>query len=359
MYQSFIVDAVPRSVDYSKFLLVGLRNGSILEFDITNNAKESIMVAHHDGETWGLCMLDGTTKFVTSGEDNKILMYDFKSRKVVQRGDVVLPDEEHKEQQKPKVVKGGASTTSKEPPEKQSRALAYQPEMNHLAVADNTGCVTVREVSFEKGATLNKVIKKLSDSQEWIECMAYSPQGAMLAVGSHDNNIYVYAVERDYVKYCTLRGHTSFVTGLDWSLSDSPAYIRSNCGGYELLFFDVDAKIQDKHGPSNTAGVDWATQTTKLGWNVEFIYPEGCDGTHINSVDMCHDLNLIACGDDYGLVNIYRNPVRSREHQARSFRAHSEHVTAVRFSSEGDHIVSVGGMDRTVIQWRKFVPKNL
>lgn len=31
---SVSVDATPRSVDFSKYLLVGLRNGSIIEFDI-------------------------------------------------------------------------------------------------------------------------------------------------------------------------------------------------------------------------------------------------------------------------------------------------------------------------------------
>lgn len=96
MQKSFIVDAVPRSVDYSRFLLVGLRNGSILEFDITNNAKESVMGSHHDGEAWGLCILEGTGKFVTSGDDNKILMYDLRSKKVIQRGEVEVQEEEKK-----------------------------------------------------------------------------------------------------------------------------------------------------------------------------------------------------------------------------------------------------------------------
>ena len=34
--------------------------------------------------------------------------------------------------------------------------------------------------------------KLLQDSSEWIEVMAFSPDGAYLAVGSHDNYIYVY-----------------------------------------------------------------------------------------------------------------------------------------------------------------------
>ena len=44
-------------MDYQKYLLVGLKNGSIVEFDIKKNAKEVIMHSHHDGEVWGLCVV--------------------------------------------------------------------------------------------------------------------------------------------------------------------------------------------------------------------------------------------------------------------------------------------------------------
>ncbi len=56
--KSFIVDSVPRSVDLQTYLLVGLRSGTILEFDVDKNAKETIMQAHHDGESWGLCVIE-------------------------------------------------------------------------------------------------------------------------------------------------------------------------------------------------------------------------------------------------------------------------------------------------------------
>ena len=52
------VESVPRSVDFSKFLLIGLRNGSILEFDITKNIKEIIMQSHHDGELWAATLIE-------------------------------------------------------------------------------------------------------------------------------------------------------------------------------------------------------------------------------------------------------------------------------------------------------------
>ena len=64
--------------------------------------------------------------------------------------------------------------------------------LKHLAVATNTGLVTIREISLEVKGNLSRVLHMIKDAKEWIECMAYSPDGDRLAVGSHDNNIYVY-----------------------------------------------------------------------------------------------------------------------------------------------------------------------
>ena len=77
------MDGIPRSVDYAKFLLVGMRNGNIVECDIAKEVKETIMHSHHDGEVWGLTVLDEDNKYITSGDDNKILMFDMLTRKCI------------------------------------------------------------------------------------------------------------------------------------------------------------------------------------------------------------------------------------------------------------------------------------
>jgi hypothetical protein len=53
-------------------------------------------------------------------------------------------------------------------------------------------------------------------------------------------------------------------------------------------------------GASNTVGTHWAEHHAKFGWRVDGIIPDGCDGTHINSVTMSKNDELIATADDYG-----------------------------------------------------------
>lgn len=320
------------------------------------------MTSHCDGEVWGLDFVeiaDGEFRIITSADDNRVLAYDVKKHKALAEGIV----KEVKKKKKDKGgYKGGASSMSSQPPESQSRCVAYCKELKHLAVSNNEGHVTIREVDWAKvdareAGSLDNVIhkdlfKKDVKKAEWIEAMVYSPNAKHLAVGSHDNFIYLLDTKKYDDKKAVkakLKGHSSFITCIDWDVSST--WLRSNCGAYELLFWNLD-KIKNKKDPrdpsgaSNTVETIWADQTCKLGWNVQGIFPPGTDGSHINSVAMSKDQKLIASGDDYGLVCTYKNPILDK-HKCNKYRGHSEFVTTVKFSDDGEYLFSVGGQDQT------------
>jgi hypothetical protein len=48
----------------------------------------TLVQSHFEGETWGLCMIDekDTNRFITSGDDNSLYLYDMKLRKVIGHG---------------------------------------------------------------------------------------------------------------------------------------------------------------------------------------------------------------------------------------------------------------------------------
>jgi len=72
----------------------------------------------------------------------------------------------------------------------------------------------------------------------------------------------------------------------------------------------------------------WATYSVKLGWWVKGIFPPATDGSHINGVDRSNSGLIVATGDDFGFVNLYRNP-NDKGSKANSYRAHSSHVVRV------------------------------
>ncbi len=106
------------------------------------------------------------------------------------------------------------------------------------------------KVSIRQFEDLDRKVKTLKDAEEWSEVIKYSPCARYLAVGSHDNAVYVYDVENDYSLYTKFNKHNSFVTSIDWSIDST--YIRSVCGAYEKLYFNVKDKTFDSAGLSNT-----------------------------------------------------------------------------------------------------------
>lgn len=74
--------------------------------------------------------------------------------------------------------------------------MAYNPLKKHLAVGHNDGTLTIRKGPLN--CDLGDVIHTCNNTTEWIEAMEYSPDGNLLAVGSHDNCVYIHDVNKDY-----------------------------------------------------------------------------------------------------------------------------------------------------------------
>jgi WD40 repeat protein len=114
--------------------LVGLRNGTIYEIDVGSGSKREIMKGHSDGETWGLAVADAS-HVVTSGDDNKIINWNIKTRKAEAVGTI--------SNESRKAPKGGASSLTELPNSQCARAVAVGSN-GHVAVGHNDGSLTVR-----------------------------------------------------------------------------------------------------------------------------------------------------------------------------------------------------------------------
>jgi len=226
---------VPKSIDFfNNNLLVGLRNGTIMEFknalgEGSENAGKTLMQSHFEGEMWGLTVVD-SERVLTTCDDNKAMLFNFATKQVERSGLVST-------NKKPKATfKSTAATSSQFLANKQARAITYSAKHNHVVVCSNLGKVSIRDFN-----DLDKKICSLKEAKEWCEVCEFSPDESMLAVGSHCDNIFIYTVsEEGYKLYCKFSRHSSFITSLDWSLDG--AYIRSTDGAHELLYYSLETK---------------------------------------------------------------------------------------------------------------------
>ena len=233
---------------------------------------------------------------------------------------------------------------------------------------DKGGVIQVFETSdemfldddeMEGGYDEVKFVKKyrrweMKDTNEEVDDIKFSPSGRYLAVASHDNDIYIYDVRLSFevsrggamVRTGKCRGHSSFVQHIDWSVEGD--MLMSNSGDYEQLYWDLSGNqfmgdVRDKK---------WDTWTCVLGFEVMGIWQDGMDGTDINALHRSHNGNFSVMSGDDGLVYLFNHPVVIDEAPHRAFRGHSSHVENVRFLADDRRVVSAGGADRSMMQWR-------
>ncbi|XP_076832619.1 echinoderm microtubule-associated protein-like 2 isoform X2 [Brachyhypopomus gauderio] len=296
-------------------LFVGSTRNVILQGSFSGSL--SPIVQGHTDELWGLDVHPSTEQFVTCGQDKQVHLWDATSHQPLW------------------------SKAIEEP----SRSVGFHPSGSVLAVGTMTGRWVVLDTDTRDLITMH------TDGNEIISIVKYSPDGAYLAVGSHDNFVYIYAVAENGRKYsrvgkCT--GHSSFVTHLDWS-TDSQ-YIVTNSGDYEILFWEAST---GKHITSTEVvrNLEWATSTCVLGFSVFGIWPDGADGTDINAVCRSNDRGVLASGDDFGKVHLFSNPCSQPRAPSHVYGGHSSHVTNVAFLHNDRHLISTGGKDTSILQW--------
>ncbi|KAM6931867.1 echinoderm microtubule-associated protein-like 2 isoform 2-T2 [Lycodopsis pacificus] len=275
------------------------------------------IVQGHTDELWGLDVHPTMEQFVTCSQDKQVHLWDANSHQPLW------------------------SKTIEDP----GRSAGFHPSGAVVAVGTMTGRWLVLDTDTQDLVSMH------TDGNEIISNVKYSPDGNFLAVASHDNFVYIYAVTEDGRKYsragkCT--GHSSFVTHLDWS-ADSQ-HLVTNSGDYEILFWEASS---GKHVTSmdTVRNQEWATSTCTLSFNTFGVWPEGADGTDINAVCRSHDGSLLASADDFGKVHLFSFPCSQSRAPSHECCGHSSHVTNVAFLHDDSHLISTGGKDTSILQW--------
>ena len=220
-----------------------------------------------------------------------------------------------------------------------------------------------------------------------VTSLCFSPDGTRLAAAA-DKTLAVHAVvgaaragarRTEWLpSRVACRGHRGAIVSADWSTDGSA--VRTTCRAREILHFDARSGRQ---AVGDFRDAEWATWTAPLGFPVMGVFQNGgAGGDEINSVSRCdvestndarHSRNgsadfpetVVAAGDDFGRVRVFRWPCVAREAPAvEEIETHASHVSCVRFAPEGvasvpgdvpgdksRWLVSAGGADRAALQW--------
>ncbi|XP_006783986.1 echinoderm microtubule-associated protein-like 6 [Neolamprologus brichardi] len=105
-------------------------------------------------------------------------------------------------------------------------------------------------------------------------------------------------------------------------------------------------------------GQRWASWSGVLGSEVSGIWPKYSAQTEINAVDANPSAAVLVTGDDLGLVKLFRFPCVRKGAKFKKYIGHSAHVTNVRWSHDLQWVLTTGGADHALFQWR-FLPESV
>lgn len=313
------VRAVSMSPDEKK-IVIGTRSSNIIEFNTTTGTAKCVNYGHFDNELWGLAVIPRSDEIVTCGEDFMLAKWNLKEKRVVR-------------------VKRIAYMAT---------VCDVSSDAQMLAVGCKNGKVLVMNT-----ADLT-AIKEIQSGSKQISELKFSPDCKLLAVGSHDSRIRIYTTTGfKLVNTCTK--NLSTVTHIDWATNSQ--VLQSNSTSYEILYFTSDGR-QVTSGGSDYKEEAWASWTCVIGWPVQGIWPAEADGTDVNAVIRNKDKTVLATSDDFGTVKLFKYPCVKEKAANQEFIGHSSHVTNVRFSAKEDFLLSTGGNDKCIIQWKYSGPSG-
>uniref|UniRef100_A0A8C7ZIA1 EMAP like 3 n=1 Tax=Oryzias sinensis TaxID=183150 RepID=A0A8C7ZIA1_9TELE len=295
-------------------LLVGTTRNAILRGTFSDGFLA--IVQGHVDEMWGLASHPSQSLFLTCGHDRQVCLWEA---------------EEHR-------LSWSVSL------EEYGLCADFCPNGSTVSVGLNTGRWVVLDLLTQE------VISESVDGNEQLSVMRYSPDGNFLAVGSHDNFIYIYNVTekgRRYTRFGKCNGHSSFITHLDWSKDGR--YIMSNSGDYEILYWDIPGGCKLLRNRSESKDREWASFTCVLGFHVMGVWLEGSDGTDINALCRSHSERIVAVADDFCKVHLFHPYSKAPSHK---YDGHGSHVTNVCFTHNDSHLLSMGGKDTCILQWK-------
>ena len=306
---------------------------------------------HYAGELWGLAVHPGKDLFVTGGDDKVVRLWNTTSKNCV----------------------------AKRTLEWKCRALVYSPcgswnqDRPHLACGMNNGRVIIIDGELGNDNTL----ACLTEPTQWIQEMAYTFESSRLAVGCHDNVIYVYDVQNAYAFVGKIDTFTSFITQIDFGIllkkeeqmnqkgvvvdlkgkrvrnvEVSEVWMQCCSGDDKISFFNVKT-LEEEKSASKLKDLIFATYSQTLGFPVQGIVGKG--KSKVNSVDRNHmwrKVPVLATSDELGVIRLYNYPCIHEGAAEKTFLGHSAAVTNIRFTFDDGCLVSVGGSDRTICVWK-------
>ena len=311
--EQMVIDTpgVPVSVDYwGGGIVCGTQEGVIVEFG--KNGRAVLMDCHSDGEVSGIAFdTVRPSSLLSIGSDNKVKCWDLVHHKCAVSGLLEV------------------SKSSSQP-----TALAISGK-GHIAIGHDDGHFTVRMNSYQ----LNNILAMGKGNKERITALKYSPDSSLLALASLSGSLSLYSPKSNYTLTHSFSPHSCPILSLDFSTSS--IHLRSQDSAFHLSYLRTDTATVSPDPPTRPSVPTYSSES--------IVIPTQGNDTRPTCSSKNSTANLFAQGTENGIVELVLGQGAT---YALGFKAHGKEVRRVAWSLDGTVLMSAGGTDMAIMQWK-------
>jgi WD40 repeat protein len=336
---------LPRAIAYDEInsdVYVGSKTCQIMSLNL-KSGDSKIVIDGHDDQVWGLttCNKEGFEHYyITGGFDGVMKIWDCKERDLIDTYEFEQED-----------GKGRKEIVS----------CIWSNDGMLVAAGSEDGFLYLftwfENRALELVAQYEFPVKKGREA-EGVSYLRFSEDDEILAVAHMDANLYCFTLTGHGKKW-TLEpwkaaNHRAAPTHIQWSADSKLVKVLTR--DYEVAHWLVNREIRSlkfyPHQP-DPDDVKWAGDPLVAGWDVQGCYQAEWDGTDLNDVTLSGDGHFLVAGDDFGMVRMYKYPAVSNKKEAhRCYLGHSSFVVGVEFCRDDKYLITCGGNDMAIFQWR-------
>ena len=339
---SFALKSVVKSIDVNDDfqMILGLKNGDIIlkHWEDKTKYEEVYLKSHSEGSIGGLAFVP-EYKILTSGEDNKILLWNLRSKKCESSGQINPLVKNTNPNIEENYIVGERN---------KSQCLAYHSSYEHVAVGINDGTITIRHNPKDLN---RKAVPDISVDESPIVNLEYTEYGDMLLVMTGNNNFYFLNVNNNYKKDRKIKLE-SYIKSFD--IDEQAHYMRCCMNNNRFNFYNLELRegtFVVEPDDENLRKASWKTNKCKFSYTMQGIFQGSTNPNYISVVCKANNKNLLAAGDDDFLLNLGNYPCITDNPKLKKYRGHSGIIKKIIWNSNDNLIITIAENDKAIIVW--------